>query len=221
MTQKKKETEELYSIYENPLTPTSVEKLKTLLGNAGDLTGNVPLEHIRKILKKVYVAPQSLRYKLLLIKDIGDLSKEGANILLKTIEEPPRDLIVIMVARRSYSVLPTIRSRAVQVRFRPYSEQQKEALSAKLWNMKIRDLFMEEEAFRNALKREPEFDSMGPQKLVMMIDRLKTGLNPFSVADKKKADFLNHLKSGVQFYHLTPDFIRKSLEILWGKRKEG
>jgi DNA polymerase III subunit delta' len=48
-----------------------------------------------------------------LIDDIDRANEQAANSLLKTLEEPPPHLILIMTARNPYDMLPTIRSRAV------------------------------------------------------------------------------------------------------------
>jgi DNA polymerase-3 subunit delta' len=49
---------------------------------------------------------------------------EGANTLLKLLEEPPRGSLLILTARELGSVLPTIRSRAVPVRLGPVPDEE-------------------------------------------------------------------------------------------------
>jgi DNA polymerase-3 subunit delta' len=48
-------------------------------------------------------------------------NEQAANSLLKTLEEPPNHLILIMTAENAYDLLPTIRSRAVPFHFTPLS----------------------------------------------------------------------------------------------------
>src|SRR6185295_3052167 len=57
--------------------------------------------------------------KVAIIDDADYLNEEGANCLLKTLEEPPPRSVLILIGTSSDRQLPTIRSRAQIVRFRP------------------------------------------------------------------------------------------------------
>ncbi len=57
--------------------------------------------------------------KVALIDDADYLNLEGANCLLKTLEEPPPRSVLILIGTSPAKQLPTIRSRCQQVRFRP------------------------------------------------------------------------------------------------------
>lgn len=59
--------------------------------------------------------------KVAIILDADHLSEEGANCLLKTLEEPPPDAVIILVGTALERQLPTIRSRCRIVRFGPLS----------------------------------------------------------------------------------------------------
>ena len=52
---------------------------------------------------------------------------QAANSLLKTLEEPPDHLILIMTAENAYDLLPTIRSRAVPFYFAPLEPEEMRA----------------------------------------------------------------------------------------------
>ena len=56
-----------------------------------------------------------------IILDADHLAAEGANCLLKTLEEPPAGAVIILVGTALERQLPTIRSRCQIVRFRPLS----------------------------------------------------------------------------------------------------
>jgi DNA polymerase-3 subunit delta' len=51
---------------------------------------------------------------------------QAANSLLKTLEEPPDHLVLVMTAENAYDLLPTIRSRAVPFHFAPLARDQME-----------------------------------------------------------------------------------------------
>jgi len=57
--------------------------------------------------------------KIAIIDDADHLNEEGANCLLKTLEEPPPNSVLILIGTSPERQLPTIRSRAQLVRFRP------------------------------------------------------------------------------------------------------
>ena len=60
--------------------------------------------------------------KIAVIDDVDDLNQEGANCLLKTLEEPPPQSLLILIGTSADKQLPTIRSRAQIIRFRPLEE---------------------------------------------------------------------------------------------------
>ncbi len=61
--------------------------------------------------------------RIAIIDDADYLRHEGANCLLKTLEEPPPRSVLVLVGTSPARQLPTIRSRCQWVRFRPLAEQ--------------------------------------------------------------------------------------------------
>lgn len=61
--------------------------------------------------------------KVAVIDDADHLNAEGANCLLKTLEEPPPKSVLILIGTSADRQLPTIRSRAQTVRFRPLDDE--------------------------------------------------------------------------------------------------
>jgi DNA polymerase-3 subunit delta' len=59
--------------------------------------------------------------RVAIIDDADDLQEEGANCLLKTLEEPPPQSVLILIGTSTLRQLPTIRSRCQIVRFQPLS----------------------------------------------------------------------------------------------------
>ena len=76
----------------------------------------------------ISLKPYSGRYKIAIIDDVDFLNQEGANCLLKTLEEPPPRSLLILVGTSEQRQLPTIRSRSQIVRFGPLSTPQVEQL---------------------------------------------------------------------------------------------
>src|SRR5262245_28280896 len=70
----------------------------------------------------IALKPFSGRRKVAIIDDADYLNKEGANCLLKTLEEPPSNSVLILIATSEQRQLPTIRSRCQIVRFQPLGQ---------------------------------------------------------------------------------------------------
>jgi len=61
--------------------------------------------------------------RIAIINDADCLNQEGANCLLKTLEEPPARSVIILISASEQKQLPTIRSRCQVVRFRPLGHE--------------------------------------------------------------------------------------------------
>jgi DNA polymerase III subunit delta' len=70
---------------------------------------------------RILLRPAIGQRKVAIILDADAISEEGANCLLKTLEEPPDASVLILVGTALERQLPTIRSRCKVVRFRPLS----------------------------------------------------------------------------------------------------
>lgn len=99
--------------------------------NAENKQGNITAEECREIIDTLNLKSYEGGKKVQLIWRPEYLGKEG-NILLKLIEEPPADTVIIMVAENTEDILPTILSRTQLVRLAPIGTQDiAEALLAK------------------------------------------------------------------------------------------
>ncbi len=71
----------------------------------------------------ISLKPFSNKRKIAIIDDADYLFKEGANALLKTLEEPPPKSLLILIGTSEQRQLPTVRSRSQVVRFSPLPEE--------------------------------------------------------------------------------------------------
>jgi DNA polymerase III subunit delta' len=76
----------------------------------------ISIQQMRTLKDRAQFGPLSGTHRVFLIDGIDRANEQAANSLLKTLEEPPPYLIMIMTAENAYDLLPTIRSRAVQLR---------------------------------------------------------------------------------------------------------
>lgn len=73
------------------------------------------IQQMRLLKQKAQFGPLKGPWRVFLIDHIDRANEQAANSLLKTLEEPPPYLILILTAENAYDLLPTIRSRAVQL----------------------------------------------------------------------------------------------------------
>jgi DNA polymerase-3 subunit delta' len=87
----------------------------------------ISIPQMRLLKERAQYKPLHGRRRVFLIDHIDRANEQAANSLLKTLEEPPEHLIVIMTAENSYDLLPTIRSRAVPFQLAPLSNDEMRA----------------------------------------------------------------------------------------------
>jgi DNA polymerase III subunit delta' len=88
--------------------------------NAENKQGNITADECREIIEVLNLKSYEGGKKVLLMWRPEYLGKEG-NIMLKLIEEPPADTIMIFVAETNEDILMTIRSRTQEVKLAPIS----------------------------------------------------------------------------------------------------
>ncbi|MFC1871552.1 DNA polymerase III subunit gamma/tau [Chloroflexota bacterium] len=87
-----------------------------------DAASNRGIDEIRELRERVNYAPNESRYKVYIIDEVHMLTKEASNALLKTLEEPPPQVIFILATTEAHKVLPTILSRCQRFDFRRVSQ---------------------------------------------------------------------------------------------------
>ena len=83
-----------------------------------DAASRTKVEQTRELLEMVSYAPVRDRYKILIIDEAHMLSKASFNALLKTLEEPPPNVIFVLATTELGKLLPTILSRCQVFEFR-------------------------------------------------------------------------------------------------------
>jgi DNA polymerase-3 subunit delta' len=86
--------------------------------NAENKQGNITADECREIIEKLFLKSYEGGKKIQIIWRPEFLGKEG-NILLKLIEEPPADTMLLLIAEDIEAILPTILSRTQLVRLPP------------------------------------------------------------------------------------------------------
>ena len=83
-----------------------------------DAASNRKVEDARNLLEKVQFVPVAGKYKIYIIDEVHMLTPEAFNTLLKTLEEPPPNLVFILATTEAHKVLNTIISRCQRFDFR-------------------------------------------------------------------------------------------------------
>jgi DNA polymerase-3 subunit delta' len=81
--------------------------------------GEITIRKIRDIESEIILKPYEGRCKVFIVKDAHLLNNEAANSFLKTLEEPPPNSVLILIAERPSDLPPTVVSRCQIIRVRP------------------------------------------------------------------------------------------------------
>ena len=95
----------------------------------------------------VRIKPLMGQRKVAIIEDADFLNEEGANCLLKTLEEPPPGTLILLIGSSEQRQLPTIRSRCQTIRVGPLSIQ-----SAIRLLREVHGIQADEETLRDAIE---------------------------------------------------------------------
>lgn len=83
-----------------------------------DAASNRGIDEIRDLKDSIKLSPSSLKYKIFIIDEVHQLTKEAFNALLKTLEEPPAHAVFILATTEYEKVPSTIISRTQRFNFR-------------------------------------------------------------------------------------------------------
>jgi DNA polymerase-3 subunit delta' len=81
--------------------------------------GSIKIEQVREAIDRAGYRPFEGRRRVVIVDEADALVHPAQNALLKTLEEPPPSSVFILVTSRPHMLLPTVRSRCPQLRFRP------------------------------------------------------------------------------------------------------
>ena len=79
------------------------------------------IDQVRELQHSLALAPYEARYRIALLLRFEEAHSSAANAMLKALEEPPPQVVIILTANNMESLLPTITSRCEVIRLRPLS----------------------------------------------------------------------------------------------------
>jgi len=96
---------------------------------------SIKIERIRTLLQDITLSPYEGRMKIAILKRFDTANLNAANAFLKTLEEPPNNVVLLLTANDADTLLPTIASRCRVVNLRPLSRELIAASLATRWGV--------------------------------------------------------------------------------------
>jgi DNA polymerase-3 subunit delta' len=88
-------------------------------GDEEKVKEEITVDEVRKIAHFLSLTPSQSRWRVVIVDDADSMNRNAANALLKLLEEPPPDAILLLVSHAPGKLLPTIRSRCRTLKLRP------------------------------------------------------------------------------------------------------
>ena len=85
---------------------------------------SIKIVKVRELIHRTQLRPYEGRKKIFIIHDVEKMTLEGSNALLKTLEEPTTDTLMILTTSSPENVLATVKSRCHAIYFPPASHHQ-------------------------------------------------------------------------------------------------
>lgn len=85
---------------------------------------NIRINSIRNLINKIYLSGGRNYKKVFLISEADKMKQEASNALLKILEEPPKNSVIILTTSKINTLPPTIIGRCQKIYFEPLQENQ-------------------------------------------------------------------------------------------------
>ncbi len=96
---------------------------------------SIKIEQIREMQKRVQEKPIQASKKVYIIDEADKMTKEAQNCLLKTLEEPPEFVTIILIGTNENAFLTTIKSRCMILHFNRIKDEQLKKYLQENYNM--------------------------------------------------------------------------------------
>lgn len=143
------------------------------------------------MVKSVYEKPIKSLKKVYIINDSHKMTKEAQNSLLKTLEEPPEYVVIILITENDNLLLNTIKSRCTKIKFNNLKDEEIEHILRKnlgIGNISKSLLKLSEGSIQKAITAH------GKEDIFEEINQIFTNIEKFNIIDllnKKELIFKN------------------------------
>jgi len=76
------------------------------------------VEQIRKLQQDIYFLPNEASYKVYIVHDADSMNRSSQNAFLQILEEPPPYVVFLLCTANPAALLPTVRSRCIELKAR-------------------------------------------------------------------------------------------------------
>lgn len=97
----------------------------------GKLEDSLKIDKIRDVAPFLHKTASAGGWRVVIIDDADSMNRNAQNAILKILEEPPKNALLIMVTHRIGALIPTILSRSRVIEFSPLAEPQMDTLLSK------------------------------------------------------------------------------------------
>ena len=102
---------------------------------------SIKIDEIRMLQSKTLEKPIISNKKIYIINDSEKMTKEAQNCLLKTLEEPPEYITMILITSNESNILNTIKSRCTKINFNPIENKKIEEFLNEKYGIKTKSYF--------------------------------------------------------------------------------
>ncbi|AGF75863.1 DNA polymerase III subunit delta' [Bartonella vinsonii] len=173
----------------------------------------VLIEDIRDVMHFLNQTSQDNGWRIVIIDPADDMNKSAANAILKTLEEPPKKTLFILITHSLGRLLPTIRSRCQKISLRPlHNDEVKKVLTHIFSRQNLADEKIIEMVIERS-KGNPRKAALlichGAFEIIKTIDTLleQSVCNPTVV--HTLAQTLSSLSSDIQFQQFCDEILDK------------
>lgn len=169
-----------------------------------DAASNNGVDEIRNLKSSVTLVPSNSKYKVYIIDEVHMLSTSAFNALLKTLEEPPKNVIFILATTELYKVPETIISRCQNFDFKRLTIT--DIANRLSYIAECEDIKIDS----SALKAIAEYSNGGMRDAIGLLDQLSSYKN--EEIKSEDVDEICGLISSEQTFELLNDILGNNLK---------
>ena len=165
----------------------------------------IKIEQIREMQRKIAEKPIISHHKVYIIDSADKMTPEAQNCLLKTLEEPPEYIVIILICSNENNLLSTIKSRCTRLHF------------DKIENSEILDYINKNEPDKNISPNIIEFAQGSIGKALKLSENIEIYENVEKLIEQMKSkDLIDIMKSAEQLYKSKEeiDFILEFINVI-------
>lgn len=165
----------------------------------------IKIEQIREMQRKIAEKPIISHHKVYIIDNADKMTPEAQNCLLKTLEEPPEYIVIILICSNENNLLSTIKSRCTRLYF------------DKIENSEILDYINKNESNKNISLNIIEFAQGSIGKALKLSENIETYETIEKIIEQMKSkDLIDIIKTAEQLYRSKEeiDFILEFINVI-------